>query len=165
MIIFGSFEALCAILQNADSKTTVFNINSPVQYGYHIMDIFPRLIPQEIVPGEYSYDQYLANYILNTNLAFYYMMNILYSDYIGQDVYVLINTEWWSMIYIESLIKFIQARYGCEVNLINETSDLETCKETSFSIEGRQQFQADKERFVYTNFDGIMAAEDISDED
>lgn len=164
MIVFGTFGVLTSVLYNS-LENSIFNINSPVPQGIPLRHIFPVLNDPTIVPGEYSYDLCLTNHILTDNAAFYEVLSILYADYQGRNVYVLIDNQWWSIIYIESLIKFIQARYGCEVNLINELSDLETCKETSFSILGRQQFQADKERLVYSNFNGFMIAEDVSDDE
>ncbi len=164
MIIFGTFNTLASVLGN-NTNISIFNLNSPVPHGIPLRHVFPVLNNPTIVPGEYSYDLYLAEYLMKDNYAFYELMSILYADYRGSTVYALIDNQWWSMIYIESLIKFIQSRYGCEINLINEPMDLEMCKETTFSIEGRQRFQADKERLIYSNFNGFMECEDISEDD
>ena len=90
-------------------------------------------------------------------------MNIIYSDYSGYLVCVTIDKSWWSLIYIESLIKFIQIRYGFTVNLINEPEDLDSCKQTEYSIDGRQQLQSDKERFIYLNYNQFM--DEVEDDD
>ena len=160
MIIFGPYKALKDALHDGKKKS-VYNINSPVPVGYDIKNIFPQVV-EGIYPGEQSYDMYLANYLVNDTdqTGFNCMMNILYSDYTGLDTYVLVDNSWWSMIYIESLIKFIQYRYGCNINIVNTPEDLQYCKETLFSMNGRQQFQCDKEKFVYINFDKFMENED-----
>lgn len=168
MIIFGSARALynSIFLSGVDSGfgpgVSIYNINSPTKFGEPLSNLFPSVIPQGLFPGEYEYDLYLANYICNDNLAFSSFMHIIYDDYMGKIVYVLVDKSWWSMIYVESLLKFIQARYGFTPNLINEPDDITTCKQTEYSIAGRQQLQADKERFIYLNYDQFM--KDVKEE-
>lgn len=162
MIVFGSVHALEGIAP-IRALGGVYNINSPAPYGINISRILPCNVPLGIYPEGYDYDVYLANYICNDNIAFSCFMSLIYSDYIGEMVYVLIDRSEWSMVYIESLMKFIQARYGFTPNLINEPEDLATCKPTEYSIEGRQQLQADKERYVYIHYNEFMSS--VKDED
>lgn len=164
MIIFGPFTALADII---DSPNTIcFNVSSPVPRGYDIRYIYPPITEMSQIQDEYAYDMYLANYLMNTSQGFTGLMNIIYSVYNGYDVIVLIDDSPWMVYLTESLIKFIQCRYGIESNLINERDDLECVKkDIHYSLIGRQNLQADKEKFVYGNFDYFMAMEAPSEEE
>ena len=162
MIVFGSFHAIAPLINNDNS--ILFNINAPVDRGNSLPNILLSNIPQGTYLGEYEYDLMYADYLTKNDAAFSDLMNIIYNDYIGNNVYVIIDKAWWSMLYIESLIKFIQVRYGFTPNLINEPDDIFSCKQTEYSIEGRQQLQVDKERFIYLHYDYFMDMEDKSDD-
>ena len=47
----------------------------------------------------------------------------------------------------ESLLKFIQQRYGYNGYIINEASDVEFLNEGSFTIQGLYNLDIDKERY------------------
>ena len=157
MIIVGSTHALYPHINKPN--VVLYNINSPSLYGINISNILPCQIPYGIHPDSYDYDLYLADYINNNGIAFACLMNIMYSDYNEKTVLILIDNSWWSMLYIESLAKYIQARYGVSINIINEPDDILYCKPTEFSVMGRKQFQIDKENFVNANFDQFMQNE------
>lgn len=150
IIIMGPYvPMLVAQAQNPDM--VIYNLDCPVNYGQSIRAILPDKFPENLFPGDPAYDSYLANYIMTNPYSFNTLMTILYNAYMGTPGYILINTAWWTDVYAESLIKFIQFRYGINIYRINDVEDLQYCRETSFSVQGRQQFQADKEKFISEN--------------
>lgn len=162
MIIIGPYNALYRSMVN-NPNAVVYNLFCPINIGQKIDFIFPYNLPDGIIPGDKSYDLYMADYIMRNDNSFFAVLSILYNDYLGKSVYIVsdikqnsISSE-WIMYYVESLVKFVQVRYGIDINIIYEETDLPYCKETSYSILGRQQFQADKERLIYLGYDSFMA--------
>lgn len=160
MIIFGPFTAFLPYIElgeiSPDKNYMVFNLNSPVNYGIPLMRIFPGGYPGNIAPDEYQYDMWIHDYLNSSIDGFNSLMNLMYHDYNGATVIGLIDTAPWSAPQVESLIKYIQCRYGIEINLINDAEDFPYCKNSIYSQLGRQQFNVDKERFVYDNYDQFM---------
>ena len=160
MILFGSYKAL---VNQMYLPCVVYNLTSPVQVGNRLFNLFPpaRL---DMFVDEFSYDLCLSDWLMNNDQAFKEMMLILFADYDGQRVLCLIDDSPWAVSMTESLAKFIQVRYGLSVNIINEPSDVEEAKESCYSIEGRQNFQADKERYVYSDFNAFMARDSTNED-
>lgn len=162
MIIFGPYTAFIPIIESGEIQNgnyVVYNLNSPINYGYSLSYIFPsnyNLGTSQRLTEE-MYDLWICDYLMNTKEGFTGLMNIMYSSYLGKTVICIIDNAPWSLPQVESLIKFIQCRYGVEVNLINEYEDLQCVKPPIFTQLGRQTFNADKERFVYENFNQFMS--------
>lgn len=160
MIIFGPYRAFAPLIGLGDptrEEYVIFNLNSPVQCGVNLNYIFPTGYNNTQSPDEFQYDMWICDYLNNSREGFTGLMNIMYNSYLGATVLCIIDDAPWSLPQVESLIKYIQCRYGVEVNLINEFDDLAFVKPPVYTKLGRQTFNADKERFVYENFNHFMS--------
>lgn len=160
MIVFGNYLSLLSVFDFNRNDIDIYNINSPLPYGVNISCIIPLETPYGLYPESYEYDMFYAEYLATNGVAFGALMNIMYSDYIGKTVLVLIDTSSWSRMYIDVLMKYINDRYGVIVNIIQDPDDIIVYRDTEFSIMGRKQFEIDKECFVNANFNQFMINED-----
>lgn len=155
MIIFGTLKAW----RGLHGDHIACNLNVPFSLGLGVVDVscLTPIVPMGMYVDEYDYDCYLAQNIISNDYVFDTLMtNIMWPDYCGENVYVIVSEVEALVPYVESLLKFIQDRYGFMPNWVNEPEDIPLCRPTEFSIEGRQQFQADKERFVYLHINDMM---------
>jgi hypothetical protein len=137
----------------------VFNLNVPTVYpngdyyptGYELRNIFPEFTKLSDDPK--YYDMLRAKYWTEDKLGFKAVMDFMYAHYIGYAVFLVADYNQWQYDSIESLVKFIQDRYGYQINLINEPEDLECVQESGYTIIGRQNLQADKEKYCYEFID------------
>ena len=116
MLMYGN--AMNSIL----CKDYVFNITS-------LREGIPRLYalsPPNMIGqfDSYEFDQAYANYIMMNDQAFFELLLIVRLLNMGKDVYLVISEEDWSISLIQSLLKFIQQRYGFNGYAINSEEDL-----------------------------------------
>lgn len=107
--------------------------------------------------SEYDFDCKYAQYIMMNDQVFFNMLCMMMDIYNGTDVFILIADEEesffnpdvssWNSILIESLLKFIQQRYGINGTLIEGPDDLNCLEFAEFSDFGLYNFDEDKERF------------------
>ena len=141
MLMIGTIQNL-----QTTSNCIVYNFSS-LNEKYVRLNLFP---PNNLgAMDEYDFDIKYAIYILGNDAIFFDMMRIVYSLYQGKDVFVLIDdTEQFEM-YNESLMKFIQQRYGYNFNLIQSFDDFINAEESRFSELGIINLAQDKERLSY----------------
>ena len=130
----------------------IYNISSLLE-GYIKLNILPYPVRYS---DEKEFDLAYALYILEHDNVFFDMMKIIYNLYIGNDVYLLITIDQFSEIVTESLLKFIQQRYGYIGNRINDPEDLETLVPGDFTLFGVFNLDQDKERFSYLITNSIL---------
>ncbi len=155
MLIFGDHKCVGYL----SPHTKIYNLTS-------LLEGFPRLniLPYNLrYSDEKEFDLAYALYLLENNIAFYDMMRIIYNLYLGIDVYVMVSTDQFSEILTESLMKFIQQRYGYNSNRVNEPSDLEYLINGDFSLLGIYNLDQDKDRFSYLIVEFIMSLENSKD--
>ena len=100
---------------------------------------------------EKEFDIMYANYIINNDNAFIDLMKIIYDEYDSGNIdpiCILVERDEIRDCLTESLIKFIQQRYGINSYLINTVEDREYREPSSFDITGLYNLDQDKERFV-----------------
>jgi len=143
MLIFGDYNSL-----PKENDFVVFNLSSLVE-GFETLSLVPPFIRQ--FNDEKQFDIMYANYLISDDNAFFEMMKIVMSLYMGKDVYVLITRDGGILeILTESLQKFIQQRYGIISININCIEDLKYIEDVSqFTIQGLYNLDIDKERFSY----------------
>lgn len=137
---------------NIISTGNIYNMTS-LREGYEKL---PTLIPPNDL-GRFTgkeFDIAYANYIMSNDLAFSDFFKIIFSLYIGTDVYLIVSENDWSENLIESLLKFIQQRYGYTGIKINYIDDYIQATNSKFQPEfnpyyGLQNLDIDKERFTY----------------
>lgn len=144
MLVFGSIRNL-----PRDSNFVVYNFTSTIE-TIPRLDLLP---PRElVVSDEKEFDYLFMQYIMNDNNHFNAMMQIMMSLYIGDNVFIAISdiSDPYIMNLNESLIKFIQQRYGYNAYKINTIEDLEYIDPTDgeFSFDGIYNFDSDRNRYV-----------------
>lgn len=122
----------------------VFNLSSLLE-GFERVSILP---PFKLDRYDRDFDIMYAEYIIQNDNVFYEFMKVMMAIYYGLDVVVLIDRMEVHEYVNESLIKFIQQRYGIIANNINELSDWENVEDCDFSLQGLFNMDQDKERFT-----------------
>lgn len=132
------------INQNIIDMCIVFNLSSLLE-GFERVNILP---PFKLDRYDRDFDIIYAEYIIQNDNIFYEFMKIMMAIYYGLDVVVLIDKMDLHEYVNESLIKFIQQRYGIVTNSINEITDWDNVEECEFSLQGLFNIDQDKERFT-----------------
>ena len=146
MLIVSNSRTILDVYANSKSPQTTFIINmSSATIGFTLFD---RLMPLVTIdPESKDFDLMYMNYLLSDDIAFSQLMMIIYNLYIGVDVLIMIGETDIKYMVAESLLKFIQQRYGYNGYIINEASDVEFLNEGSFTIQGLYNLDIDKERY------------------
>lgn len=139
--------------QNVIATGNVYNLTS-MKEGY--MRLSTLIPPNNLgrLTGR-DFDLAYADYIFNNDMVFIEFFHIIYSLYIGTDVYIIISeTDDWSENLIESLLKLIQQRYGynaCKINSLDDYIYFYNLPNSSeFDIYfGIKNLDMDKERYTY----------------
>lgn len=139
MLLYGTIQGL-----NVTEGCVIYNFTS-------MNEKYPRLnlLPPIELGGEYDYnfDINYAQYILSDDNVFFDLMMIIYNLYQGHDVFILVDDDLEGLN--ESLLKFIQQRYGYNAYKINNLEDLLYTENTDFSKEGLLNLDIDKDRLSY----------------
>lgn len=146
MLIVSNSRTILDVYANSKSPQTTFIINmSSATIGFTLFD---RLMPLVTIdPESKDFDLMYMNYLLSDEIAFSQLMMIIYNLYIGVDVLIMIGETDIKYMVAESLLKFIQQRYGYNGYIINEALDVEFLNEGSFTIQGLYNLDIDKERY------------------
>ena len=97
---------------------------------------------------EYEFDMKYAQWLLSAPNAFIDFMQIIYNMYLGYDVFLLISEDNNLEQYIESLLKFIQQRYGYNGVIIKSMEDLFNAEDQQPTGICAMNLQDDKERLT-----------------
>lgn len=159
MLVFGPYD----ILRKITDEFVVFNLSSQTQ------DIarLPGLMIDITGPiyDEKDFDIWYFDYIMNNEIPFTSLMNVLMNLYDGNNVYVCIGEYSYDRIIAminESFMKVIQQRYDIKYYIINSAEDYYSIINGNDgcafnSIEGIMNFDKDKERFILLQTErGIM---------
>jgi len=149
MLIIGDHECVGYL----SPHIKIYNVSSLLE-GYVKLNILPYSVRYS---DEKEFDLEYALYILENDNVFFDMMKIIYNLYIGNDVYLLVTIDQFSEIVTESLLKFIQQRYGYIGNRVNEPEDFETLVDGEFTLFGVFNLDHDKERFSYLITKSILS--------
>lgn len=142
MLIFADHNC---INKDIIRDSVVFNLSSLFE-GFDRVNILP---PFKIDRYDRDFDVMYANYILENENVFYEFMKIIMSLYYDLITVILVDKSDIYEPINESLMKFIQQRYGLICNSINYIEDWECIQDSEFSIQGLYNLDLDKERFVY----------------
>lgn len=149
MIVFGGTNC---IPNNIKGDYVIYNLLSlnPNCGVYDTIDILPSARDFNYTDNK-DYDIRYLNFIFGDDYYFYeFFSKIIYNAYIGKNVFIIVDRNEVYDNTVESLIKMIQQRYGYNSGFINDPDDIEYLnKDESFSIEGLQNLDIDKERFSY----------------
>lgn len=154
MIVFGHKDF------KPGYREKLFNLSSISELGEKIFSLLPPFKVDDY-NNEKDFDIMYATYILENNAPFIDMMKVIYSQYeSGEDVinYILIEDDEFRNSITESLIKFIQQRYGYNCSIIHDHDDIYYIEESTFDINGLFNLDQDKERYV------LLIAEELNNE-
>ena len=104
-------------------------------------------LPMQQYVETVDFDSQYANKILSDPLRFTVFMDIIQCDYIGYNAIVLVHREPYRDAFLESLLKFIQQRYGLNAWLIEDVEDIQSLKESQYNPMGIIQLEKDLERY------------------
>lgn len=89
------------------------------------------------------------NAVMASPAAFSEIFSLVYNSYMDLDVFVLISSDTSSRdILTESIMKFIQIRYGYTCGLVNSEEDIPFLKDSPMTIQGVYNFDIDKELYI-----------------
>ena len=159
MLLFGNDSIVKQYPNFVLMVDTVFNLSNSYEMGIGLDSLVPPFFPTE---GK-DFDLNYANYILTNENAFTQMMHIVYSLYEGKNIFVMVGNGDYREYLTDSLIKFIQQRYGYNSYIINEIDDLLAVTDSEFSIQGLYNLDQDKERYVMLTTDFEMLLKEIKD--
>ena len=139
MLLYGTIQGL-----NITDDCIVYNFSS-LNENYPRLNLYPPLDFGK--KYDYNFDLNYAQYILGNDNIFFDLMMIVYNLYQGRDVFLLVDDDLEGLN--ESLLKFIQQRYGYNACRINNLDDLLYAESTDFSEEGLRNLDIDKDRLSY----------------
>lgn len=149
------------ITDNVDGKVIAFKFTSyrnedilflnnlfPYQFNEALPAFSSSELPSDLdYNNEREFDIQYMNYILSNERAFLNMMSVMWELYNGSNVCVLVSDkDEYRESLNESLIKFIQQRYGWNANIVKSIDDIEVLEDGDFSPSGILNFDEDKER-------------------
>lgn len=133
-----------------NKPNVVFNISSYCQLGEKL-DVTPPYTAN-IYQFDKDYDIAYANHILSNNLYFVNFFKMIYMNYLGYNVFVLVGTDENEsrQKMTESLMKLIQQRYTFIPRYVRDLDDIpDYYDEDKVYVDGLFNLDADKERYLY----------------
>ena len=135
------------------NKTKILNFCS-LNEQYPRLHLLPpmdfRMMPvSNPEMAEYEFDIRYANWLLQDSNAFIDLMQIVFSLYQGYDVFLLVSDDINLEAYTQSLLKFIQQRYGYNGFYITCIEDLFNAEDQVISGIGAVNLHDDNERLAY----------------
>ena len=98
---------------------------------------------------ERMFDIAYANYLMSNEAAFTDIMKIMYNLYQGYDVFCISDVaDEYNELFVESVLKFIQQRYGFNGQVLGDVEDFAYTKDSTFTLQGLYYLDLDKERFA-----------------
>lgn len=151
MLVFGDYRCLPIL-----SEFKVYNLSSLVE-GHQSLELMPSLEYLSYIDDE-TFDQQYANCIINNDQLFMEFMKVILDLYYGTNVFILVTmgddilgNNVFDRI-TDSLIKFINLRYGYTAYWINDPDDLNDdirlSDQTGFQIYGLNNLDIDKTRYL-----------------
>ena len=139
-----TLQNLSRVYNTLDNRLVVLNLNANVQC-YTRLNLMP---PLGMNTSSMEFDtQYIKLLCWDTNyfMQFMYIMNYLKN---GCDVVLLIyNEDTVFNAITETLVKFIQQRYGYNYQFLNDVEDFNQWDQSSFTAPGIIQFDQDYLRY------------------
>lgn len=154
-------------------KQPIFNFYSTSCYGVPLKNLCPRkeivdkyLLNNSFEDGDestYKFDMEYANQLYNDENSFIDLMVLMFAVNGGNvannseeeilkggDVIVLTNySNIFMQVILDSLMKYIQQRYGIQSYIINDINDYDSLEYSEFSNTGMCNFISDVSRFLY----------------
>jgi hypothetical protein len=156
MLLVGEYNCIPSDIDNL----FIYNLSSMIE-GYQKIGILPSVNNINYI-DELNFDISYSNYIMTNDSVFYeFFSKIIYPLYNGYSVYLITARNDFFDRVTESLLKFIQQRYGYISAIMNDPTDIDYINQDvgfgSTGIYGVYNLDLDKERYSYmyasTNMD------------
>lgn len=145
MLLFGSPKCIPTIKSFRDDfKIVDFNCGI---IGYPSTGLLPVNIPVNQYTDQ-EFDNAYASYLMNNDNVFIRFFNLIIELHMGNNIFLISNNTTAYINLPESLMKFIQQRYGFNGCVCEEPEDIFYAKESSFTIEGLFNFDSDRARYL-----------------
>lgn len=148
MLMVGTIQNLYTTDKTKVLNFCSLNENYPRLHLLPPMD-FKLIPPSNPESAEYEFDMRYANWLLNDTDAFIDLMQIVFSMYQGYDIFLLVSDDIQMEAYTQSLLKFIQQRYGYNGFYITCIEDLFNAEDQVIGGIGAMNLHDDKERLAY----------------
>lgn len=163
------FESNAMTEQDVDTYT-IYNLSSVINRGVRLSALIPPTtlgVDCIDLDNEKTFDMMYARYLVENDGAFVQMFSIINNLYLGGSSIIVVGDSEYKNIITESLIKFIQQRYGISpIRVINEVEDWFSYNDDSnFNLVGVYNLDIDKERFTLLTTDFNALTKIISEED
>lgn len=127
-----------------NESTVVFNLNS----NSNVFQPIYLMPPREMLMSSHEFDQQYISLILTNDTYFMEFMKIINLLKDGKDVFILTYNEESTFNPIsETLLKFIQQRYGYDYQEVHSVSDYNPYDPSGFTTPGILQFDDDFRRY------------------
>lgn len=146
MLLVGDYKCIPDFVDDL----VIYNLSGFV-IGYEKLLLFPCdiITNQPMFWDEKSSDIAYGEMLLKDNILFVQMMKIIFNLYNGMNVFLIVNRSEVLDTLTESLLKFIQQRYGYNYQLLESVDDINIYDDSSFSIQGLYNLDTtDKDRYL-----------------
>ena len=155
MIIFIDNPGLISLIQGYFNKPImVYNLSSLYSGYIDCTDLLTNIAPinntamplPEFVQSV-DFDIQYSAMIMNNQILFVKLMMILSNSYEGAISIVLVQHDFYRDAIMESIIKFIQQRYGYNCWIIEDPDDIYCINEPHYTPMGLLNLDADLQRY------------------
>lgn len=140
MILFATTN----VLNFLPNKYIVYNLSAYIE-GIQRIYLLPPDDISSYYADEKTFDLLYADFIFKNDFSFMELMKIIIPIYEGKDVVLLISESLENIT--ESLLKFINGRYGIIPSIVTDEEDLDMITESNFTLNGLYNLDQDKNRF------------------
>ena len=159
MIVFLSEKRVEAALRSKFNKrpVIVFNLTSFYNSSHYDVSVTNLAVNANLVQAPLPMPQFVemlefdmryAELLLSQPQMFHSLFSIVYYNYIGYLVIVLVQRDRYRDCIMESIMKLIQQRYGFNSWLLEDINDVELVDEGSYTSIGIMNIDADIQRHI-----------------
>ena len=158
MIIFVEDTNIQSLVSLFNGTTNSFDLNNKPNVVYNVSSLYNLGIRVDLTPpfsvniDDRMFDAMYANHILQNNYYFENFFRMIYSNYLGYNVFILVGTDSFEgrQKMTESLMKLIQQRYNMIPKYIQSFEDIpDYYEEDKIFVDGLFNLDMDKERYIY----------------
>lgn len=155
MIVFTHNPAFIELIRaHYNRSVMVYNLSS-LYSGYNsVTELITRIAPINntgmLMPEfiqSVEFDIQYANALVSDPVLFSKLLSIVSVSYEGYIVILLVERDSYRDAVMESIIKFIQQRYGYNCWIVEDLEDIEYLKETNYTPAGLMALNEDLMRF------------------
>ena len=141
MIIFTHDLNLAYEIARRSNEYVIMNLSSSYSNFIDIASLITRFMQYmsnkpNIIVNTVQFDMEYAMAIQQDQLMYESLLKIIMNSYEGRTVIILVHRDDYRDAIMESIIKYIQEKYGHKSWIVEEIEDLELLREERFSPSG-----------------------------